>query len=755
MSDADMIHIYNFFGFQDGMLRLAAEHVKPYFLKPYQKKVPDGASDNLLQEWSYDLEPRNGIERPNHALANGIRKAILVTLVIKAYRMSPGVYKAQFGEASFQFTPLHEQVMEVAILFEKCCRESDIGFSSDGPLHTGTKVGQKEFLRYDSNSRKALNSFYQQAGFDNAVQATFHDCVAGLKAMYSGHSSAVALTFEMAHGLDCLRCYNKSQLDKEIFKTLTEHLGAEGCQELAIAAENLLRATGDRIMYCPSGNSVPKDVKELFVGCNREVDVCINACRAALSADSPAVVGYMLGPIPLHVEPIRELCDKFTESPFEIGVFRPYHKSNYHALVTNTTYTADSSLYLRCQLLGRSLSRAHIEPAIGSKNTREKIPGMPKPKQSITNPEEQSIYLWTREEPCLYGMINEALLMDNPEQLIKFEAFMAALNTYIKGHPADAVMKLYRGTRINTFAQGVQVEDACGPVHSGNTFRIPMYTAASDDFEKATEFGSGPLLEFIVPAGSKNCAKIPFELHHFPREREWLLLPYTPVKYVSQRFYGKRLLVTYQVLDMQTYEQNSTLPSSLFVADVAVMGVKMAVMAEAAMQKIKQKQEQMATAKQNIIERVLHEWAYWMNHVEQNMILMMDRLTVKLLHSFHKFAELHTPPTLTDDELEQLFSRIDLDKNGFISTDELKDALSKAGKDIDVVESANSIAEIMVNVMDTDGDDKISLDEFKAAFAQAPDKVLPPFVDLTDLVYMEPEDEEEEVCASRHHEPLR
>eukprot|EP01047_Picozoa_sp_COSAG01_P047346 COSAG01_NODE_4513_length_4963_cov_2.746094_7_plen_122_part_00 len=110
---------------------------------------------------------------------------------------------------------------------------------------------------------------------------------------------------------------------------------------------------------------------------------------------------------------------------------------------------------------------------------------------------------------------------------------MRAVARYIVSHPAEAGVKLYRGTRI-VEKQKVAVDEAAGV--GGRAFRQPMFVAASEsetEAAKFTEKGS-PILEFEVPAGCCNCAKIPQRLSMFPDEQEWLMPPYTPVEWLRQ-----------------------------------------------------------------------------------------------------------------------------------------------------------------------------------------------------------------------------
>ncbi len=271
LSDAEAIRICDAAGIKDAMLHVAAEHAKQlYFLKPYEKDPPSGASDQLKRDWEMDLNAVHLVERPNHALANGLRKALLVSQVADAYETHYN--SGKFDKKAFEFGPKLELAMQVVILFEKCCRESDIGFTSDG---------KDCFLQYDQNSRAALSAFVLQACFDDEEKNAFDACLKSLTLMYREHTSAIAHVFEMAHGLDCLRCYDDKQMTK-YYTPLAEHLGAAHRQRLATTAESMLRATGNRVLSSPSKQGQADYQKELFFKANTDVVECIRACRSVL-----------------------------------------------------------------------------------------------------------------------------------------------------------------------------------------------------------------------------------------------------------------------------------------------------------------------------------------------------------------------------------------------------------------------------------------------------------------------------------------
>jgi hypothetical protein len=295
LTDADVIRICDAVGIKDAMLHVAAEHVKPLFLKPYRKNPPPGVSDELRRHWEIDLHAVHGVERPNHALANGLRKALLVPPLVEAYRKHET--SGNFGKEAFEFGPKLEQAMQVAVLFEKCCRESDISYECE--------IGPNEYAKYDNNSMKAFSEFMTQAGFSNDEKVPLKQSLNGVKLMYQDDRSAMVHVFEMAHGLDCLRCYSTAEMESRL-TTLEERLGADCACRLVTMAEDMLRATGDRVMCSPSEKGRAEYQKELFFKSNTNVIACIEACRSvvstvhvslvhmpASSAGEPAILGLL------------------------------------------------------------------------------------------------------------------------------------------------------------------------------------------------------------------------------------------------------------------------------------------------------------------------------------------------------------------------------------------------------------------------------------------------------------------------------
>ena len=171
--------------------------------------------------------------------------------------------------------------------------------------------------------------------------------------------------------------------------------------------------------------------------------------------------------------------------------------------------------------------------------------------------DELAVLVWTFGDelnlPMVYKDVNNALLRDSPEDLAKYKEFMSSVNRYIEEQPAvREEFALFRGT---TIAAGQRIEPTDATV-----FRQPWYMAASTDEDQAAQFAAerenSPIIKYIVPAGFTRCAPLHEALSAFPREHEWLIMPYTAAKYVGQEEREfpagggqQRLVVTFELLE--------------------------------------------------------------------------------------------------------------------------------------------------------------------------------------------------------------
>jgi hypothetical protein len=178
--------------------------------------------------------------------------------------------------------------------------------------------------------------------------------------------------------------------------------------------------------------------------------------------------------------------------------------------------------------------------------------------------------------PEVYKSANEALLCDVYEDLQRFGGFMASVNRYIKTLPAPRLISLFRGTKIRQ-EQHVGPEQLEASEASAGIFRQPIYAGASEKESIAAEFGKqegSPIIQYIVPAGCRRCTVLPAQLSAYPEEAEWLIMPYTGMRYKGsepREFPAgsgqSRLVVTFELVDESEVPPNA--PSHLMVCETS------------------------------------------------------------------------------------------------------------------------------------------------------------------------------------------
>ena len=115
------------------LLSTAASYAFQHFYsKPYCPP-PDDANDALKTAWSMDFHPVYNVHRPNHGMADALRKAMLVPHVLKAYLKNyetSTYFSGEFTKDAFgSMLPSEILAMQLAMIFEVAGRDSDIGFS--------------------------------------------------------------------------------------------------------------------------------------------------------------------------------------------------------------------------------------------------------------------------------------------------------------------------------------------------------------------------------------------------------------------------------------------------------------------------------------------------------------------------------------------------------------------------------------------------------------------------------------------------
>jgi hypothetical protein len=195
---------------------------------------------NLDPSFFMDVDPVHGVHRPNHGLANALRKAVLVPLVTEAFKSS--FQGSEHG--SFALSANEVLGMQIAMLFEVCGRDSDIGFS-DSP---------QVFLGYHVKSVAAFDKYALETGLGAEVSEKCHDA---LERMYMESKTSASRPFkhvaEKCHDLDLFRCYGGFRMNEKLGQ-LEREIGAEATNRLARTAVVNIVATGDRLLFSPFSN---------------------------------------------------------------------------------------------------------------------------------------------------------------------------------------------------------------------------------------------------------------------------------------------------------------------------------------------------------------------------------------------------------------------------------------------------------------------------------------------------------------------
>jgi hypothetical protein len=137
--------------------------------------------------------------RVNHGLAHAIRKAVLV-------RNVASVCMDNFVERSnrklFDFNEAQLQAMEIAMIFEVCGRESEVGYNDDRLVYKS----------YHETSCKVFDTFARKVGMSDDVR---EEALEALHKLYQD-GGAMTRVFEYCHEMDMLRCSDAAIMHPKI-----------------------------------------------------------------------------------------------------------------------------------------------------------------------------------------------------------------------------------------------------------------------------------------------------------------------------------------------------------------------------------------------------------------------------------------------------------------------------------------------------------------------------------------------------------
>jgi len=161
--------------------------------------------------------------------------------------------------------------MQVAMLFEVCGRQSDIGFNDDpGPPNA--------FMQYHAASCAAFKAYATPANGFDPTDATV--CFDALERMYmnpkTATSAPVKRVLETCHDLDLFRCYGGDRMEDKVKKLAALVVSTDVADLLALSAEQAIAATGDRLMYSRSMDTRQYDAAA-FPICSKQPKECLDA----------------------------------------------------------------------------------------------------------------------------------------------------------------------------------------------------------------------------------------------------------------------------------------------------------------------------------------------------------------------------------------------------------------------------------------------------------------------------------------------
>ena len=140
-------HAFPFYGYRNNLISAMEFAYDRYYSVDYPSTPPKSIlesdmdkKDKFTQKWRFDanLTKTCGIPRANHALANAVRKVVILPVIEKFYRDA--------GDSSFTITPQERFMVQLTITFEVTGRQSEHGFSDSRDLYHLYRKRSEEFL---------------------------------------------------------------------------------------------------------------------------------------------------------------------------------------------------------------------------------------------------------------------------------------------------------------------------------------------------------------------------------------------------------------------------------------------------------------------------------------------------------------------------------------------------------------------------------------------------------------------------------
>ncbi|EOD04915.1 hypothetical protein EMIHUDRAFT_121530 [Emiliania huxleyi CCMP1516] len=393
----------------------------------------------------------HGVPRPNHGLANAVRKAALVRPIAKAY--ASGYVGSSLKRSDFAFGEAQLLALELAALFGAAGRESEFSYSEDAVRHTAyKKVSCDAFAAYAKS--------IQLPHRDDALQA--------LRGAFASQASAMTRVLEVAHDLDLFRCCTVAQMHPKL-ESIKSELHTSSVN--ALPADRLLfqqavdaiRATGDRLLSLPPASREEMQDRQsgTFFSCSLGEEAPEACMRAALLLPPPARTLATSAFLRIYSAPATKPRMHFQLEGAVYGLI------TWHARRAGLSASEADTFF-------NQIRTNALTAAMGAGSASELL----QPKQLMFI----AVRLWTSadllgsREFC--SLLNEALRSDDAAAIAHAAAITHALNAFCvtcrsRGSPVrwPSEHVTYRGTAMpRVYKEFFSV---------GKVYRAPMFVATS------------------------------------------------------------------------------------------------------------------------------------------------------------------------------------------------------------------------------------------------------------------------------------
>ena len=268
---------------QQTLLAAANHLLGHYFNVPYPLPgadplhVPSSAALQADDPPPSEHGSAHGVPRPNHGLANAVRKAALVRPIAKAYASC--YVGSSLERSDFAFGEDQLIALEVVALFGAAGRESELSYSEDAVRHSA----------YKKVSCDAFAAYAESIQLPHRTTA-----LKALRGMFASRS-AMTRVLEVAHDLDLFRCCTAGQMRPKLEsiqgELQTSSVNALPADRLLFQrAVDAIRATGDRLLSLPpaSREEMQDRSSDTFRRCSLGDGAPETCMRAALLLPPPA-----------------------------------------------------------------------------------------------------------------------------------------------------------------------------------------------------------------------------------------------------------------------------------------------------------------------------------------------------------------------------------------------------------------------------------------------------------------------------------